>query len=336
MFEQEKQFLNERRFVETESLLRDYLAQNPEQLAQSLHQSEQSEAWQLLGSALAQQNRVNEAIPAFERAIALSPDDARAHFNLGVALQMSGRAEEARQSFERTLTLSPGHTGATQRLSELTVPITPPLSSPLSSYPQGDSPSVALPTSTYTPYTPPSYTPAPGSYIPPPQLGQYGQQQMGAYGSVPEQNTSGMGQTAEVPVELQNGWNWGAFYFSWIWLVTHGKTGLGVGILVGSMVIGGILGGVGAVGRGDSSLTMVTTVLRLLLNAASLGLSVWLGIAGNKMGWQSRRWQSVADFRACQAIWARWALWCFIAGIIIFGLLIWIVIAIIGSQRLGM
>jgi hypothetical protein len=105
-------------------------------------------------------------------------------------------------------------------------------------------------------------------------------------------NTSGMKTT--VPVELQGGWNWGAFFFSWIWLIAHKMVGLGVGLFVGSLVLGFI------------------PIVNVLSGVAGLGISIYLGTNGNRIGWQNRRFESVADFRVCQAVWAKWVLWIFV------------------------
>jgi tetratricopeptide (TPR) repeat protein len=53
-----------------------------------------------LGRALLERDRVNEAIPALERAVALAPDSPQSHFSLSLAYRRAGRPEDATR--ERT------------------------------------------------------------------------------------------------------------------------------------------------------------------------------------------------------------------------------------------
>jgi Flp pilus assembly protein TadD len=58
--------------------------------------------------ALAARGECDAAIAAFERALALEPQDARSHFNVAYLLQRLGRHEAASARFERALALDPG------------------------------------------------------------------------------------------------------------------------------------------------------------------------------------------------------------------------------------
>lgn len=80
-------------------------------------------------------------------------------------------------------------------------------------------------------------------------------------------NTSGT--LAPVPEEIK-GWNWGAFWLSWIW-------GIGNGVWLG--LLGLVLVGV---------------------------WNVVLGARGNEWVWQSRKFESVEHFREVQRAWSRW------------------------------
>jgi tetratricopeptide (TPR) repeat protein len=60
-----------------------------------------------LGSALEASGRAREAIPEFERALALNPRDARTQFNLGTALDELDRTAEAIPHLEEAVKLSP-------------------------------------------------------------------------------------------------------------------------------------------------------------------------------------------------------------------------------------
>lgn len=70
--------------------------------------------WQLLGIALASQNKPAEM--ALQRAVGLSPNDADAHNNLGKALQDSGQLENAVLIYRRALQLKPDFTEAHNNL----------------------------------------------------------------------------------------------------------------------------------------------------------------------------------------------------------------------------
>lgn len=124
-------------------------------------------------------------------------------------------------------------------------------------------------------------SPTPGAYVP-------------AAGFALE-NTSGMQST--VPAEIMGGWNWGAFWFTWIWGVNH-----------------------------RAYITLVALMMSVLSLAAplmgmiSLGFSIYCGIKGNEWGWRNRRFDSVQHFKQVQRIWAYWVLGLFIVGVA-FGIL---------------
>ncbi len=64
--------------------------------------------WSALGSLYEKQpGRMEAAAEAYEKAAALSPEDARVWFNLSQALLRLGRHEEAREALERALALDP-------------------------------------------------------------------------------------------------------------------------------------------------------------------------------------------------------------------------------------
>jgi tetratricopeptide (TPR) repeat protein len=62
-----------------------------------------------LGNALLAKDRASEAIPYFEKALVLQPDDAEAHNNLADALRRSGRLDEAIAQFRKVLELRSRH-----------------------------------------------------------------------------------------------------------------------------------------------------------------------------------------------------------------------------------
>jgi tetratricopeptide (TPR) repeat protein len=65
-----------------------------------------------LGMALAEQNRLDEAIVEFREVLRIDPLDADGHHNLGNALARQGRLEEAVDQFREALRIHPGHAKA--------------------------------------------------------------------------------------------------------------------------------------------------------------------------------------------------------------------------------
>ena len=65
-----------------------------------------------LGLALERAGRVEEALSAYDEAIALKPDHAPAFNNRGLALLAAKRAAEALASFDRALAIDPNYADA--------------------------------------------------------------------------------------------------------------------------------------------------------------------------------------------------------------------------------
>ncbi|MDD3014500.1 MAG: TonB family protein [Candidatus Gastranaerophilales bacterium] len=74
--------------------------------------------------------------------------------------------------------------------------------------------------------------------------------------------------------ENVKGWNWGAFFFTWIWGIAN-----------------------------NSYLTLF-----VLIPALNFIWPIVCGIKGNEWAWQNRRWQSIEKFQQTQRLWAKWAL----------------------------
>jgi tetratricopeptide (TPR) repeat protein len=64
------------------------------------------------GTALQKLERYDEAIAAYEKAIALKPDYANAHFNRGFLLKKLQRNDEALVSYNKAISFKPDHAGA--------------------------------------------------------------------------------------------------------------------------------------------------------------------------------------------------------------------------------
>ena len=69
-------------------------------------------AWKVLGVVLGATGRKSEAVDANQTSVALSPQDAEAHYNLGVTLQKLGRFEEAEVSYTQAIALKPDYAAA--------------------------------------------------------------------------------------------------------------------------------------------------------------------------------------------------------------------------------
>ena len=87
---------NAGRYAEAEGQCRDLVSRYPDS----------GFGWNLLGACLHAQGK--DALPAFERAVALLPGDAEALCNLGIARQGAGRLREATQSYRAALALESG------------------------------------------------------------------------------------------------------------------------------------------------------------------------------------------------------------------------------------
>jgi protein O-GlcNAc transferase len=70
-----------------------------------------------LGCALLRQGYLADAVRAFRRAIAISPDLAEAHNRLGIALWNQGRITAALASYRRAIALEPNHAAARSNLA---------------------------------------------------------------------------------------------------------------------------------------------------------------------------------------------------------------------------
>jgi len=70
-----------------------------------------------LGEFLAQEGRLDEAVPLWREAIHLNPRDAAAYYDLGVADAQDGRAREAIGNFRKALALEPHFAKAGNRLA---------------------------------------------------------------------------------------------------------------------------------------------------------------------------------------------------------------------------
>ena len=105
-------------------------------------------------------------------------------------------------------------------------------------------------------------------------------------------NNSGQGPNSEVPDEVANRYNWGAFTFSWIW-------GLGNKTYI-------------------TLLTLVLVFIPFVGNIAAIIANIIFGIKGNRWAWQNKQWKSIEHFHKVQKTWACWGIGLMITGLILF------------------
>jgi hypothetical protein len=126
-------------------------------------------------------------------------------------------------------------------------------------------------------------SPSPGAYGASNAYSSYGSQESSAYAAYPRMGYDGN-------QVLPKGFNWGAFYFNWIWGLNHRKYLMLISLVIGFIPYVGILG---------------------------LPLAIWFGFQGNQWAWESGRFTTIEDMMACQRIWAKWALGIFLASLVI-------------------
>ena len=71
-----------------------------------------AEAYNNMGIVLQEQERLEEAIEAFKKALSIKPDYAEAYYNMGNALQEKGKLEEAIKAYSKALSINPDYANA--------------------------------------------------------------------------------------------------------------------------------------------------------------------------------------------------------------------------------
>ena len=100
----------------------------------------------------------------------------------------------------------------------------------------------------------------------------------------------GGGMAAVNDADLR-GFNWGAFFLTWIWGLNHKKPILLLVLVVGFVpFVGGRI---------------------------HLGLAIWIGSMGNRWAWESGRFRTLDDMRATERVWTAWGVGILIAGLIV-------------------
>jgi predicted O-linked N-acetylglucosamine transferase (SPINDLY family) len=87
-----------------------------DQLEQKL---DDADAYNNMGNALQKQNKLEEAIEAYNKALGIKPDYVNAYYNIGIALQKQNKLEEATEAFNKALKIKPDYADArTQKLHQ--------------------------------------------------------------------------------------------------------------------------------------------------------------------------------------------------------------------------
>ena len=71
-----------------------------------------AEAYNNMGNALKDQGKLEEAIEAYNKALAIKPDYAEAYNNMGNALKDQGKLEEAIEAYNKALAIKPDYESA--------------------------------------------------------------------------------------------------------------------------------------------------------------------------------------------------------------------------------
>lgn len=101
-----------------------------------------------------------------------------------------------------------------------------------------------------------------------------------------------------------DGWNWGAFFFGWIWGVFN-KVYVALIQLVCNVVVFFVKG---------SGLLTAAAVFQL----ASLGIAIWLGVKGSRLAWNQNAYDSFEHFKRVRHGWNVAALITFCVLVVVF------------------
>ncbi len=130
-----------------------------------------------------------------------------------------------------------------------------------------------------------------------------------SYNPVPNSRLQSMyieNRSSTVQIERELGkWNWGAFYFGWIWGVFNK-----VYVSLVQLVISVLSFAVTILGLG-----IITPIFGLI----NIGISIWLGVKGSQMAWDNGAYRNLEHFRTSRHNWN-------VAAAIVFGIFIFIII----------
>lgn len=134
-----------------------------------------------------------------------------------------------------------------------------------------------------------------------------GSQITGLYGSLGGSRADG-GLTDEELNRQLGRWNWGAFFLTWIWGVSH-KVRWTLVVLVTSLCLGFTL----PQSAYDKAYGTIYFILLFLFSIVNIGIAVYLGFNATKIAWNNGCYNSIADARVSIRRWN-------IAGVIVFAI----------------
>ncbi|MDO8507398.1 MAG: zinc ribbon domain-containing protein [bacterium] len=135
----------------------------------------------------------------------------------------------------------------------------------------------------------------------------------------------------ELPPELKK-FNWGAFFFSWIWGIGNGVWIALLVFLFQSIPAFGSLVGIITGSFSEQAGAVITSIITFVGVIGQIGFLIWLGINGNRLAWKTGRWADIEKFKATQKKWAIAGL-VFVGGFIIIPILMLIVIGATGGAK---
>lgn len=100
-------------------------------------------------------------------------------------------------------------------------------------------------------------------------------------------------------------WNWGAFFFGWIWGVFNK-----VYVSLVQLVVSVLSFAIAIMGLG---------IISPILGLINMGISIWLGVKGSKMAWDNNAYRNLEHFRSSKHNWN-------VAAAIVFGVTILFII----------
>ena len=81
--------------------------------------SQDSEAYNNLGTCLQKSGRLDESVESYEKAILLKPDIPEYHYNLGVSFKLQGKLDKAISCYQKTILLKPEFTPAYNNIGNI-------------------------------------------------------------------------------------------------------------------------------------------------------------------------------------------------------------------------
>ncbi len=105
-----------------------------------------------------------------------------------------------------------------------------------------------------------------------------------------------------VPAEIMGRFNWGAFFWNWIWGLNH-KAYITLHMLTITITAYALE----AIAKGAKQATVVSVIVGIGW-ILQLAFSIYLGKVGNQLAWKSGRFESVDHFNQVQRAWVAWGI----------------------------